>query len=233
MVSEKNEKKNISTTKRIALFLIGSIGLATLSTITLIVFSHLLNVNSNNESTVLTYINAISYILVMSIFIIILQPIKLIKIKSDIWKSILIGTSFGGLCLILSYIYQSFAYTYYEFGANSNESGIENMVHAYPIISIIIFVILGPCSEEITYRVGLFGAINKANKILAYIATVLIFALIHFDFTSKNIVDELLNLPSYIIGAIILTYTYDRYGIVASLSAHITNNFIAVLNNLI
>ena len=89
---------------------------------------------------------------------------------------------------------------------------------------------MGPIVEEFTYRYGLFGYVKKHNKTLAYVATILIFALIHFEFTTDvdQLVNELLNLPSYLIGAIVLSIAYDKSdNLVVPIIAHIFNNLIS------
>ena len=84
-------------------------------------------------------------------------------------------------------------------GVNDNENAIDSITNAYPLLSLLVFGIMGPVVEEFTYRVGLFSFIRRFNRPAAYIITIAIFALIHFNFQSTNIVNELINLPSYIV----------------------------------
>jgi len=57
----------------------------------------------------------------------------------------------------------------------------------------------------------------------------LIFGLIHMSFKPETIVNELVNLPSYILAGSILTYAYEKEGFAVSTYAHITNNLISFL----
>lgn len=109
--------------------------------------------------------------------------------------------------------------------SNNNQQGIENAFSAAPLLSFFSIVIFAPVCEELTYRVGLFGLIAKKSKILAYVITILVFAFIHFDFEAENIINELINLPVYLVGAGFLCYAYARKGNpITSIVAHSTYN---------
>ena len=112
---------------------------------------------------------------------------------------------------------------------NANESGLNSIVTDFPFTSLFIFALVGPICEEITYRVGLFSFFRRINVILAYAITIIGFTLIHFDFDSSNIVNELLNLPYYAFAAFTFTFLYEKYGFAASTSAHVSNNLISIL----
>ena len=117
-------------------------------------------------------------------------------------------------------------------GVNTNEEAAESMILAFPALSIIVLGILGPVCEEITYRYGLFSLLDKKSKILAYILTPLVFAIIHFDFGGDMII-ELLNLPSYIIAGVLLSLAYDKFGFHTAVIAHVINNLYAIIVTLI
>lgn len=112
---------------------------------------------------------------------------------------------------------------------NANQAGIVEMVIDSPVTSFLWIVILGPVVEELTYRLGLFAWLKSKSRILAYLGTMIIFGLIHFDFTNPNLINELLNLPSYIIAGAILCMAYDRGGLGTSIAAHIYNNLLSFL----
>lgn len=115
---------------------------------------------------------------------------------------------------------------------NGNENAVEAIVVAYPLLSFLIFGIVGPICEELTYRVGLFSFCARFGKIAAYLASVIVFALIHFDFESfgnaEALLIELYNLPSYLIAGIGLSLAYHKGGFSASFIAHAINNMISV-----
>lgn len=116
---------------------------------------------------------------------------------------------------------------------NANEEAVVAMMKASPLLSVLAFVIAGPLCEEITYRLGLFTLLRKYNRFLAYVVVVIFFGLIHFSFTSTAIVNELLNLPYYMMAGAILSYAYEREGLATSMVAHVTNNLISFISSLL
>lgn len=125
---------------------------------------------------------------------------------------------------------------------NANESAIREMAKAYPFFTIIMTVFLAPICEEMTYRLGLFGMIRKRNRYVAYALGACIFALIHFQpFTDDEtvsktayLINELWNLPSYIVSGLILCRAYEKHGNIAtSMIAHAINNGVAVISTII
>lgn len=123
-----------------------------------------------------------------------------------------------------------------EFSDNGNESAISTYMIAYPTLSVLTFVILGPIVEELVYRVGLFAFLYRVNKYLAYVIAALVFGLIHmsFNFSDINVfLNELINIPSYIFAGVALCYIYSKEGFACSTYAHITNNLVAFVATLI
>lgn len=119
--------------------------------------------------------------------------------------------------------------------ANENQQAVVSMTKSFPLLSIIFFGIIGPICEEITYRVGLFSLAKRVHRILGYVIVPIIFGLIHFDFNSIGqdyFVNEILNLPTYMLGGLTLTFLYDKFGFAASTTAHIFNNLFATLGQL-
>ena len=121
---------------------------------------------------------------------------------------------------------------------NANETAINSYITAYPLLAILIIGIVGPLCEEITYRVGLYSFFRRINKYLTYAITILVFALIHFDFTAFGaggsvLINELLNLPFYLAAAFVFTFLYEKVGFAGSFFAHITNNLFSVFSTLI
>lgn len=72
----------------------------------------------------------------------------------------------------------------YSSSSNQNQSGLDTMIKCQPVLSVIMVVIFAPIVEELTYRQGLFEAIRRKNETLGVIVTVLVFALIHFSFST-------------------------------------------------
>lgn len=145
-------------------------------------------------------------------------------------RNIIVGIGYGGLVMFAVIVYNLIVLaTGFKMDDNQNESSIVAMMSAYPLMSFLAFVIFGPIVEELTYRLGLFSFIHRLNRPLAYVVTMLIFGLIHMSFKPETIVNELVNLPSYILAGSILTYAYEKEGFAVSTYAHITNNLISFL----
>jgi len=148
-------------------------------------------------------------------------------IQSSKW---LLGLPFTFVILLSSYalitLYDYFGIVLED---NQNQSAIVGLVQDSPIISLITFGFLGPIVEEWTYRLGIFKYLKNNNNLLAYVITLTIFGFIHFDFTSANLVNELLNLPIYLIAGAWFCYLYDKFGLQVALSTHIMNNVFSVL----
>jgi membrane protease YdiL (CAAX protease family) len=106
-------------------------------------------------------------------------------------------------------------------------------VKNFPLISFINFVLLGPIVEELTYRLGLFSFLKQRNRWVAYIVTVGLFAIIHFNFNQDNIINELLNLPFYATAGLYFCWLYEKQGFAVATIAHITNNLISFVSILL
>ncbi len=176
---------------------------------------------------------SIRYALLFLILCAIILPNLLTLIKKFAeWKNLLIGIAMGAGVIVATIFYNMFVSLFTELDVNTNETYVENFIKAYPFLAIATVGILGPIVEELIYRYGLFESLNKKYKVLAYIVTIIVFALIHFDFTG-DMKTELLNLPAYMIAAFLLSFTYDRFGFGASVLAHITNNMYAIVMTLL
>ena len=125
-------------------------------------------------------------------------------------------------------------------GVNQNEQVIRQYCAAFPVWSLIIFGLIGPFCEEVTYRVGLFGLCGRLGKPLAYILSALVFGAIHFNWNvfSGNqglatMAEEFAYLPTYIGSGLALAFIYDRFGFGASYTAHALNNLFSVTMSII
>lgn len=220
---------------RLVIFLVGSVGLSLLSIIigvivyAIVVQGKVKTPELENQYSMLT--NVISYFTLLTILLILCIP-HLGQIFGDFkhGKKIILGILSGVVLMGITTAYSLIIDSFMTLETNGNEVGIEEMLIDYPIIIFIVVTFMGPICEELTYRYGLFGLISKKSKRLAYITTIIIFALIHFDYTNSDIMVELINLPSYLLAAAVLCYVYDKYGMTVSLVAHITNNFVACVS---
>ena len=150
------------------------------------------------------------------------------------WQNYLFGLAIAGAIITFDIIYTTIlVYTYPDYSIGGNETAVRGIIELLPISSIFVLGIIGPICEELTYRVGLFGALRRVNKILAYVVSTLVFAVIHFRFNAPNIYVELANLPAYIVPGVLLAFAYDKWNFTASMTAHIVNNLYAVIGNII
>ena len=244
-MNKKNYCQQISFIKQICCFIIGLFVLQLISIIVTSIFSTILVSNGlSNEEIQARFlgregmiINAIVYLITFLIFVFTLNRDIKVIFNSSFNKA---KNYFAGIiCLLvmiaLTKFYSSIISPYLSSFENSNQTAIVAYTEAFPLLAFITFVIFGPICEEFTYRLGLYSLIRRKGKYLAIILSSLIFAFIHFDFTTimsgdiSLFINELLIIPSYIISGICLAFIYEKYGLAASLTTHILNNFIAIL----
>ena len=120
-----------------------------------------------------------------------------------------------------------------DVSSNDNQSQLEYIIAYYPLLSTLVFGIIGPICEELTYRVGLYTLTRRINKYVGFAITIVVFTLIHFDYLSENIVNELLNIPYYAFAAFTFTFLYEKLGFGASVVSHSINNLISVFTTII
>lgn len=179
--------------------------------------------------------NGSAYVILSVVLLFVLQDdaIELMKTFKG-WKPYV--AALIGIATIFTFniIYNTLlANLHLSISDNENESALNSIVQDFPFASLILFAVIGPVCEELTYRVGLFSFFKRINSVLAYAITIIIFALIHFGFGAENMVNEFLNLPFYIMAALTLTYLYDKYGFASSVTAHVLNNSISLILTII
>lgn len=119
---------------------------------------------------------------------------------------------------------------------NTNQTGLVEMIKYSPILSLIIFGLIGPICEELGYRLGLFTFLSRFNRLVAYVGSALIFGFIHFNYTAlpgPELTLELISIVNYIAAGLILGVIYENFGLTASITAHVLNNTISILANAI
>ena len=144
----------------------------------------------------------------------------------------LIGLGFGLILLLLSLLYSNVFLKLFDIGVNNNQKTFESLVASYPVFCLIIFGFVAPLVEEMTYRVGLFSLLYRVNKYVAFVAVIIIFGLIHFDFTGDMKI-ELLNLPNYLMAGLLFCLAYRFGGLPACLTAHTLNNVVSIVATII
>ena len=139
------------------------------------------------------------------------------------------GLAYMLTLILVSSLVSAFVALFHEATDNVNQSTAVVFVKNYPLLAFFVIGILGPLCEELTYRVGLYSFLRRINKYLAFIVTIIVFALIHFDFDAIDMVNELWALPSYIVAGAILTLAYEHRGPACSMAAHVCYNIFAFL----
>lgn len=234
---------NLSTVLQLALFFIGWIGFQILGFIFSNIYSSmyvpegtdLQNVPYNAATTFTTYLVLFTIFILIIFFIKPAEKNKFIR-QFKVGKNYYLGIIFG-VCLIgLNFLLSLFSTYVLKATDNDNQQGLILMVQSYPFLSVLILGFIGPICEELTYRVGLFNVISKKKRWVGYVVGMLIFGLIHFDFTAGSpeaYLNELKNIPTYIIAGAYLCYSYEKSSYIGSSIAHIMNNLFSVISILI
>lgn len=228
--------------KNLTLFLLGFLGMQILSVI-IVFLMQALNLYVTSFSTVgSAIINFSVYFTMFGIMLLVLNE-DCAKLFKDFLnkRTYLYGFSYGFMLIVLSSLVTNIMYLLFQTtDSNANQQSIVSITDSYPILSIIVFGLIGPICEEFCYRVGLFSAINKRyNLPVSYIITMVVFAFIHFDYTALfsgdggRIATEFINLPSYLVAGLTLTYVYHKEGFGPSTIAHITNNLVSIIISII
>ncbi len=177
-------------------------------------------------------INITSYLLLFAILCLTLWKDNLKIFKSFIDWKVFVGAVIGCAAIYaFNMFYNTVLYICgLDIANNDNQSGLEKIIEIYPLLSIIVFGVIGPFCEEVTYRVGLYTLGRRLNKYASYVITIIVFTLIHFDYLSTNIANELLNIPFYAFAAFTFTFLYEKLGFGASFVSHSINNLISVIS---
>ena len=230
---------NLRPRKQVLLFVIGLVGLVLIEIVLQLLISSIAKIASPSDYAYETFsnspmsamlLNGLSYLSLAIIFIILLKDDTSELFKSfKNWKCyVAAGIGFAAIIsfnLMYNLILNAANVLVED---NANESALNSIVTSFPMLSLLIFGIVGPICEELTYRVGLYSLVRRVNTIFAFIVTMIVFTLIHFDFTSATMTNELLNIPFYAFAAFVFTFLYEKFGLAASVSAHVTNNLFSI-----
>lgn len=243
----------MTTLRQLILFLFGWIGLQLIALIYSLIYAGIIagingidyldairTLDSPLNSLV---VNSVSYLILLTGTIAIIWPqIRKLLSSFKIGRNWLFGLLLGMAVIGAGVVYSIFSSFIYESSGNANQSSLETIISSYPFASLLIFGFIGPIVEELVYRVGLFNLLSRTKRWIAYVATVLIFAFIHFDFMSifslltnygaetlDVFINELINIPQYVIAGLLLCLAYEKYGFAGSTIAHIVNNVFSIL----
>ena len=214
--------------KEALLFAVGNV--FTLSLITTIVSVMLVNMNEIDKNGAKLLIGY--SVLFSLLFAVIGRDYKKYLPKFAHWLPYVVGICFGLSIMLFDELYLRFVNLFYNTGLGGNEADIRQIIARYPVASVFIFGLIGPMCEELTYRVGVFNLIKRWNRILAYVLTGLIFGFIHMKYDG-NIATEFILLPTYIAPGVLLSFAYDLFYLPCSYTAHITNNLIVIISQVV
>lgn len=227
----KNKITWLPPVRQLIIFLLGSVGLIVIETI---VASIIIATGNKNQVLVNAATVFSSYIILFVAIIAVIFPyLKTIAKGFNKVAPYLIGILGGAALILFSLFYSYFINLFYKTSGNDNQQIAIKYIQNYPFISILILGFVGPIVEEFTYRVGLFSFSRRINRVAAYLLTSLIFGLIHFDFAAKDMTNELINIPQYIVSGLLLSFLYEYQGTSCSITAHIINNLYSTLAILI
>jgi hypothetical protein len=233
----------IDKNKQLLLFFLGWIGLLGFAILFSAVFGFILPFILTLEETEIflnsnlffSYVNSLTYVTLFMIGMILIWP----YLRTTFIPALFSGQWWLGLPFTFAILLTSFGLVslYDALGIqledNQNQAAIVMLVKDSPIISLITFGFLGPIVEEWTYRLGLFQYLKGRSKWLAYLVTLTIFGLIHFDFSTTNLTNELFNLPIYLVAGAWFCFLYDRFGLKVAMATHIFNNLLSVMSILL
>jgi len=201
-----------------------------------------------------SYTNFITYIILILILVYLSYSFNKQKFLSNInsltskkvWLFILFGLMLIYIAAILATQLETLIYKWggIEMTTNENQTSINTMLSAHPVLIIIMVTFFAPIVEEIAYRQGLFESVRSKSRVWAYVVTIAVFSLIHFGWLASfynaetetwgvNIdvlITELIALPSYMGGAAVLSYVYDHENnVVPGMFVHGLYNLIGIL----
>ena len=190
----------------------------------------ILNVNTENLSTLFKMIYIISYevLFLFMIYLIYKDDIKrnfkeLIKNIGEVYIKYI---PYWFLMIVLMYITNTILYVITDEIAQ-NEENVREIIDNYPIFAFILSVLIAPVMEELVFRKCIREMIS--NKKLYIVVSGLVFGFMHILACMSSIFD-ILYIISYSIPGFIFAYIYTKSdNIFSSIGLHMTHNFILVL----
>ena len=110
---------------------------------------------------------------------------------------------------------------------NLNDTTISAQIQDAPRVSLLIIVFLAPFVEEVLFRGLVFGNLKQKSRVVAYLASCFLFALIHvwqFAVVNQDITYFLL-MVQYLVPGAVLAWAYESSGTLwASIGLHAVAN---------
>lgn len=122
---------------------------------------------------------------------------------------------------------------------NANQSSIEDLMLAAPLLGVFFTCIIGPVVEEVIFRYYVFKTISKKSIVWAFIITSISFGAIHLISSISNLVadgnwtlffNDLRSLAGYVSGGVMFCVIYHKFKkLSVSILAHMFYNTIATI----
>lgn len=240
-----NEEKkiNMPIIHHLVIYLISFFGLSVFYTLNYTLLNLIPSFKNLSEPTSMMIEYCLAYGLTAIALIIYLWDlcIKDLFAQFKVLKNIGMGIIFGIALIVITDIWGVIANIICQqnglvYQPNHNQLTLNQGMKEQPILALIMSVIFAPFTEELGYRLGIFGGIKKYSRVAAYIVCALIFGLIHFDFMASGdaMLIELINLPAYVSAGLLLCFYYDYTGSLAtSITAHAFNNLFVFVVSLL
>ena len=110
---------------------------------------------------------------------------------------------------------------------NLNDTTISAQIQDAPRVTLLIIVFLAPFVEEVLFRGLVFGNLKQKSRVVAYLASCFLFALIHvwqFAVVNQDITYFLL-MVQYLVPGAVLAWAYESSGTLwASIGLHAAAN---------
>ncbi len=114
---------------------------------------------------------------------------------------------------------------------NLNNTTISAQISDAPRTTMLIVILLAPFVEEVLFRGLVFGNLKAKSRILAYVVSCALFALMHvwqFAVVQRDVTYFLL-MVQYLVPGLVLAWVYDRTGTLwTSIGLHASANALAV-----
>ena len=114
---------------------------------------------------------------------------------------------------------------------NLNDTAISAQIHDAPRVTLLIVIFLAPFVEEVLFRGLVFGNLKSKSRVVAYLVSCLLFALLHvwqFAVVQRDITYFLL-MVQYLVPGLVLAWAYDHTGTLwSSILLHTAANALSV-----
>ena len=110
---------------------------------------------------------------------------------------------------------------------NLNDTTISAQIDDEPRVTLLIIIFLAPFVEEVLFRGLVFGNLKSKSRVVAYLLSCLLFALLHvwqFAIVNQDITYFLL-MVQYLVPGVVLAWAYEHSGTLwASIGIHAAAN---------